>query len=268
MPLKKPSPVLEVCFVGSELRPERISIATLSRTLSAIHRLAAGQEEEELEEDEDLTGTGALQLSMVKRGSAVYQFTGQSASGVIGRLRDLGKVLKRPGDPGAHEFALSPLETLSAIARRLDCSIVIRQPGKESPVLARIEPNTYESISESLLVSGETSITGEVKGVGGATEMRCRLRVPFQERLLYCKVEREEVARKLGDYLYQDVVVQGTASWYKGTWRMLTMSIRDAYQPKAGSLAEAVQAIRKAGGKDWDKIGDVASFLDEVSGSR
>ena len=34
-------------------------------------------------------------------------------------------------------------------------------------VLARIEPLSYETISKSLLIMGETSLTGEVVRVGG-----------------------------------------------------------------------------------------------------
>jgi hypothetical protein len=160
---------------------------------------------------------------------------------------------------------LSPIEDLSAIAKSLGCKIVIKS-SEDSDILATIEPSTYEKVSESLLVSGDTSITGTVERVGGATDTRCALRVDFQPNLLYCGVATKEVARKLGERLYQSVVVTGTAHWLRGNWRVMRFRINEMYQPIATNLLEAVQEIRKAGGSGWDKIGNPAKFLREVGG--
>jgi hypothetical protein len=94
--------------------------------------------------------------------------------------------------------------------------------------------------------------------------MRCALRVAFQPRLLYCKVATSEVARQLGDRLYQDVVVEGAARWLKNNWRIVSFMIRGVSQPQSGSLSEAFRALHEAGGKGWDEIDDPRSCLEEV----
>ena len=74
---------------------------------------------------------------------------------------------------GENDYILNPIERLSAIARGLECKIILREPGRDGVVLAIIEPETYELISKSLLVQGETSFVGRIQRVGGdRDEMR------------------------------------------------------------------------------------------------
>jgi hypothetical protein len=269
MSTKKPPPVLEVRFEAKSLRPELVSLLTLSRVLSAVHQLSSGGSEEEADEAESAAEPrelGPFQLLDVKRGSVAYQFAGQSPEAPLGRLRVFGNVLENPETLGDNVSFLGPLDTLSAIARRIDCAVILKEPGKGGAVIAKIEPRSFAMVSETLFVHGESLVAGQVNGVGGATEVRCRLRVPFQPRLLYCKVASPEVARKIGQSLYKHVVVYGQATWLKGSWKLFTFKISDVHEPKPGKLSDTIRAIREAGGKDWDKIGDVEAYLEEVTG--
>lgn len=261
--LKKPNPLLEVLFEGEGIYPEKIPLGALARALTAVQRLLTGQEVDEEEEGEE----GTLRLLDVKRGSAIFRCVGPSAETSLGHLREVGKIVKHPEDAGEKDYILRPIERLSSIARSLDCVIVLREPGKNA-VLARIEPSSYETIAKNLLISGDTAIMGEIQRVGGATEMRCALRVPFQSNLLYCSVHSDDIARKLGKHLYEEVAVQGTAQWLKNSWRIISFKIKEVYQLKQGSIIEAFEALREAGGKSWDKIEDPQTFLEEVSGQR
>src|SRR5271157_1575520 len=174
MASKKPPPVFEVHFEGEELYPEQIPLRTLSDALSAIQRLVSGSDianEEDAEEEERENEVDSLRLLEVKRGSAVYKVAGPPPSSTWKNLRILGRILEDPENVDAeHDYLLSPVERLSAVARRLCCSIALREPGKKKAlgsVLARIEPVSYESISKTLLVQGDTSISGKVVRVGG-----------------------------------------------------------------------------------------------------
>jgi hypothetical protein len=174
--------------------------------------------------------------------------------------------LETPEEVGENDYTIRPLESLSAIARRLGCPVVVREAGADKEVLARIEPDSYERISERAFLTGATSLCGRVERVGGATKMRCALRVPLRARLLYCKVANAAVARELGKFLYQEVAVTGTARWIRKTWNVVGFTVDSVYQPKAGSLSEAFQALRDAGGQGWDEVNDPQSYLEEVSG--
>ena len=171
-----------------------------------------------------------------------------------------------PGDVEAgDDYILAPLERLSSAARRLKCTITIREPGEAGGVLARIEPSSYDDLTGTLFVVGETSLTGKVVRVGGATAWRCGLRVPFQPRLLICGIDNTEVARRIGACLYQDIVVTGEATWLKKSWKLYSFTIKTMSQGVKGTIAAAMEALREAGGKDWDSIEDPAAYLDEVN---
>jgi hypothetical protein len=211
MPTKPPDTVFEVVFKG--IYPERIPLGTLSRILSAIQRLASGTDLDEDDEQPIVTGApgNQIQLLGVKRGSAVYRFAGEAAEQVVGRLRLVGDVLATPERLGENDYVLGPLERISTSAKTLGCEVLVRKPGRDGSILATIGPKSYEEMARSIFVKGETSVIGNVQRVGGATEMRCALRVATQQRLLYCRVKTEPTARKLGDCLYKDVSVTGEA---------------------------------------------------------
>jgi hypothetical protein len=272
MALKKPLPVFEVHFEGEKIYPEEIPLRTMSDALSAIQRLVTGAESAE-EEAEDETTDDSLRLLEVKRGSAVYKVGGPPVSAAKRNLRTLGRALANPEDLDAeYDYILSPIERLSAVARRLECTITLREPGTKSvpgAILAKIEQLSYEAISKSLLVQGETSFTGEVVRVGGATALRCGLRVPFQTRLLICKVKDAKVARIIGQHLYRDVDVTGVAQWLKNSWRVFSFTIHEVReQPVQGSIVEAMEALREAGGKAWDLVDDPRGYLEGIENER
>lgn len=266
MAAKTPSAAFEAVFERpGGLFPEEVPVGFLSRILSAMQRLALG-------EAADVSGTlsddSRIGLLRVKRGSAVYQFAAPKADLALQHLRVAGRILDDPETIGESDYVLHPVEELSAVARSLDCRITIREPGDRTAVLARIEPDSYQAISRRLIITDEATITGKVMRVGGATQRKCGLRIPSQHRMLYCTVQSNQVARKLGQKLYQDVVVRGDASWLKTTWRIVRFEITEVSQPKLGRVQDAIQALRDAGGKAWDEIEDPESFLEELSGER
>jgi hypothetical protein len=266
MPTKKPAPVFEVVFTGANVYPEKIPIRKVADALSAVQRLATGEVIGE-EEDEEEEADGAVRLLDVTRtASAVFRFVGASPGLAIQRLREAGKILQDPETAGQSEYILRPVKDLSAIAGKLDCSVVLREAAGEREVLARIERDSYSRISRSLLLSGNTELSGIVQRVGGATAIRCALRVSFQPKLLFCRVDAESVARQLGDALYQRVIVHGTARWFKTTMRIFSFVIKDVSRLKGGSLSEHLAALWDAGLSDWEKLDNPDAYLQEIRG--
>jgi hypothetical protein len=263
----KPEPIFELIFKGSAIYPWSIPISKVMGALSAVRRLAAGEVLAEEDEEEEEEADKSITLLDVKKGSAVFRFTGQSPTVAINRLREAGKILHNPETASQGEFILRPIKDLSAIARSLECSIVIKEPGKGSSVYAEVDEKSYEAISKSLLLSGETSIVGRVLRVGGATALRCGMRVPFQSRMLFCRVQDQELARKLGDCLYQHVVVAGSVRWLKGSMRVFSFTIREVHQPKSKSILESLDSIWQSGMSDWAKLDDPDGYLQEVRGT-
>jgi hypothetical protein len=263
MAQKNPPISFEVRFDGPSISPEVIPLRVLARALSAVQRLVSDDEEDSERKPDEFE----LHLLDVCRGSATYPVFAEKQSEVLKRIKLAGTILDRPERADEVPQVLSPIEDLSAIAKSLGCTIELKLPGKGSDVLAKITPKSYESLEGAVFVSGDTSISGIVERVGGATELHCGMRVQQQpEKMLICRVESTDVARQLGQHLYQQVVVSGTATWYRRSWRLRFFSIRSMHQLKRGSLVEAMQALRAAGGNTWDKIKDPEEFLSEVRG--
>lgn len=263
MPLrtaKKPAPAFEILFEGTGIYPEKIPLRLLSNALSAVQRLAAGQEVSDKKDEEDRS----LGLLQVQRGSAIYRCFAVQPKVAVSHLRRAGQVLSHPSRAAKAAHVLKPIHELSSVANRLDCSIILKMPNR-GETLATVEAGSFDAISETILVSGDTEITGRVERAGGATEMRAALRVPFQDRLLYCRVKSKDTVRELGKHLYQEVVARGRADWIRDSWQVYSFTIYDIHRPQSGTILEAFEAIREAGGEDWDRIIDPISFLEEAS---
>ncbi len=260
----------EVHFIGPGITPATIPVGTLLRSLTAVQRLALGGQvsipsagEEKEEED-----SGLVRLVGVRKGSAVFRCLSLFPVEARAHLREAGRILEQPEQIGERGYILSPLKRLSEAAHSLQCSIVIRQPDRRNGALAKIEANSYQTVKNVALISSDTSLQGTVERVGGATAKRCSLRVAFQKQLLYCDVPSRKIVRKLGQFLYQNVVVHGTALVLKHSWKIVDFTIRDVEQPKQGSLREAFDAIWKAGAKDWERFENPASYLRETRGEK
>jgi hypothetical protein len=253
------APALEVKFEGGDISPDKILVPDLASVIRAVQQLAAGRV---LDDASPFPAEEKLRLVSVRRGSARYALAGPSRATAGANLRILGAVIESPDQIGENDYVLHPVRDLSRAAAKLECQITIREPGSGGSVLARIGPKTYHDLTKSILITGSTSFAGKVERVGGATRSRCGLRVAFQKGMLISRVPEPAVARILGENLYKRVVVTGEAAWIKTTWRVYAFRVEAATPLKESSLSEKIQAIRQAGGSDWDRIKDVRAYLD------
>jgi hypothetical protein len=134
---------------------------------------------------------------------------------------------------------------------------------QDSPLFV-IGENDFQQLSDRILLSGETTVVGQVKRVGGATKMRCLLRVPGRHRLLYCDVGSSELVRKLGQHLYEEIAATGTAVWIHRSWRIYKFTINGFTQPRIGNPGKAMKELRDAGLKAWDRIPDPNAYIREL----
>ncbi len=265
MSRRVPSTTFEIRFKGPRVAPEAIPLRTLARALSAVQRLISEDREDD-EPAEEPTPQLELHLLDVRRGSATYPVFAEESAQVIERLKLTGTILKDPEMVEEFPSVLSPVEDLSAIAKTLDCEIELSPPGK-SGILARITPASFDTLVGSAFICGETSVSGVVERVGGATELRCGLRVSQQpRRMVICQVETPEAARELGKHLYESVIVEGTATWYRRNWRLKSFLIKSVRQVRRSSLTDAIKELRDAGGNAWDRVKDPRKFLSGVRG--
>jgi len=259
MAKRTPPPNLEIVFSGTEIFPESIPLRSLTEALRSIQAIASPAAETPRDRL-------ALHLVRIRRGSAKFSCVADDANVLRQNLRLTGKWLEAANPDDMAVDALDSVEKLSAIARQLNCEITLRDPSDKGGVLATITRDTYRNLTADAFIVGETTISGLVKRVGGATRRRCALRIPEQPKLLYCTVATDELVRSLGALLYQRVVVQGQGTWVRPSWALMKFKVERVHHAKGTKSQATIDALRLAGGDAWDDIESPTEFLREASG--
>ena len=208
-------PTFEVRFIGAGITPEQVPIRAVSDALSAIQDIAAGRDP--FESRSVPVGKG-ISLSKVSSGSARYACVSRSPDEAKQNLRRAGELLASAFDADSDDdgliAALNPIQHLSEIAKSIECNIEVSLLGqKKSRPLFSIDSSAFQRLSDKLMLEGETTVIGRVVRAGGATQMRCMMRVDGRRRGLYCSVDNQDLIRRLGQHLYEPIVATGTATW-------------------------------------------------------
>jgi len=262
---KKLSATFEVSFKAPGLHPATISLRTVGDALSAVQNLASGRDPFETTH---VPPEESIGLVDVRTGSAIYSCYAHAPKEATANLGRIGRLLAGRIAPGRDRDdlllrALRPIELLSKTARKLECEVHVRLVGQRTPAFV-VQKDVYESISRDLLIRGESTVTGTVQRVGGATRMKCLMRVPGRGPLLYCNVKGAELARSLGQHLYETIVATGTATWIHRSWRIYRFTITNFSQPNISSTESLIKELREAGLDAWDNIDDPEAYLREL----
>jgi len=261
----KPTATFEVRFVASDLVPEKIPFRAVSDALSAVEDLASGRDPFE---EQHVPSDKTIGLIDVRRGSAVYRCVSRAPEEAVENLARIGRLLSSLDKDNGHGdvlvTALRPIRSLSDVASSVGCRVQIRIVDQHPKPLFWVDKDDYQRISDRLFVSGDTTIIGRVERVGGATGMRCLLRVPGRRHLLYCDVKTRDLVRRLGQHLYEDIAATGTATWIHHSWRIHGFAINGFSQPRLGNVSKAIKELRNAGLSVWDQVDDPEQYIQEL----
>jgi hypothetical protein len=260
----KPSPTFEVRFVGRDLLPEKIPLRAVSEALSAVQDIASGRDPYEEQHVQPEKGIGLLD---VRRGSAVFSCVARCPEEAVTNLRRVGALMAAPDERNDGDgliVALRPIRYLSEIAKSVQCRVEVTLGARAKQPLFSIGEDDYGRIAGRLLMRGETTIVATIERVGGATDVKCALRVPGRRHLLYCDVKTRDLAQRLGRHLYEEIAAAGTATWIHSSWRIYSFTINDFTQPRLGNALEAIEEIRRAGLSAWDSIEDPQKYIEDL----
>jgi len=261
----KPAATFEVKLVGPDVLPEKIPLRVVSDALSAVQDIASGRDSFE---EQHVSPEKSINLLDVRRGSAAYRCVARAPEEAIANLIRFGVLLSslddKQGSSDDLATSLRPIAVLSEIARTVGGRVEVRVVDQHRTPAFSVGQEDYQRISERLFVTGETTIVGKVERAGGATEMRCLLRVPGRRRILYCDVKTQALARRLGQHLYEEIAATGTATWIHHTWRVFAFTINDFTQPRLGSVSEAIKDLRNVGLNAWDKVDNPEKYIQEL----
>lgn len=234
----------------------------VSDALSAVQDLASGRDPFVMPK---VDPEKAINLVEVRSGSAIYSCVARAPAEAVENLARVGALISAAEiQDNALIPVLKPLERLSEVARTLGCRLEIIPSGADGEPLLVVEDQSYEKLSKKLLVRGDATVIGRVERAGGATEMRCLLRVPGRRHLLYCGVRSKELVQRLGQHLYERIAAVGTAVWIHRTWYIYEFTINDFSQPSMGNAREAIERLRSAGLSGWDEVEDPEAAIRDL----
>lgn len=264
---KKPEATFEIRFDGPGIEPGKVTPRALYDVLAALQDIASGRDPWDMPQVPPEKTIGLLD---VKRGSARYMCLSHAPKEAVKNLARAAVLLTATVaqiEARSEEVVsiLSALQSLSHVAKSLNCEVQVRLMRRQSEPLFVVQQGDYERVSKQLLISGETTVWGQVLRAGGATEMKCFLRVKGRRKGLYCRVQNRELVRRLGEHLYEEIAAQGTAVWLHGSWRIYSFTINDFSQPTLGDPLETIQKLRTAGLDAWDDIEDPEACIRESS---
>jgi hypothetical protein len=268
---RQPRADFVIHLVADDLRPWVVPLRSLTRVLNAVQRLIEHTDREgseaEGEAAEDETKQ-PLHLLTVRAGSAAYSVSAVDGPAAVQTLADAARSLEDPDHADWNPAILSSIEDMSAVAKSLHCTIEFSRPGENGATIARVTPGSYDDLSKSAFAYGEGSVSGYLERVGGATKQHCGIRLPDQpSKMVICPVATDDLIRRLGQYVYQNVHVSGTVTWLRRSWRVKSIYVKDFEPFKSGSVLEALERIYRAGGKDWDNVTDPDALIAEMRGS-
>jgi hypothetical protein len=278
----KPNPHFYIRLVGTGIKPWIVPMRALARVMDAVQRLVDQREDEFEAEGEGIVGEQgekesagvdvslrALRLVGLTTKSAGYAVASTTPEIAISVLSETGKSIRSPQNAEWSGSQISSIKDLSEVAKSQGCVIEFRESGRGGAmgdVLAKITPLTFDEISGSAFVYGDTSIYGRLERIGGATEPHCGLRIADQPKMVICHIAGTELIRKMGQYLYQDIIVTGEAKWLRHNWQIRDMKITSFEAPKTGEIRDVLERMWQAGGKEWDKVRDSDKVIQRMRG--
>lgn len=166
---------------------------------------------------------------------------------------------------GLPESAHESLHRMSQVTKRRGWGLRIPANKKLKIPAASIKKGAdIPAPAPKPLMRGTTSLLARVMRVGGVRP-RAELRIPNSSDLLFVDIS-EDIARILASRLYDEVTLEGVATWDPDTWRMRDFAVTRLLEFVGTPPAEAFRELSAAAGSAWDGVDAVAYVKDVREG--
>ena len=251
----------EVDLVGP--KPDEVPATDLCEFVTEFVRAVAGAsgdvaaESADAERTEDTLAVPCVSLVEISEGSDRLTFaTTHEYAPAVARIASSIRRGRYTSLPRAvHES----LHRMSQVTHRRGWGIRFPANKKLGIVTATVKKGTAIPPPKAFpAMTGSTTLLGRLMRVGGVSP-KAELRLPNRPDLLYVDVT-EEMAMALAGRLYQDVALEGTATWDPDTWKLRSFKVVRLLDFAAVSPAAAFRELAAAVGDAWDGV-DALEFV-------
>jgi len=244
---------VRVAITGEQVSPERVSLKELVGILTRLDR--------------------AIVTYAQARGIDVPEDAATSLVGISSGSENLELSVPDPLLPAvagisqaieANDFSDFPKQTYAELYE-LSESVVRRGWGlafHAAPSLevreARITPEEpLKPPPGPTFIDGTTVIHGRCLRVGGAVVPKAEVRVSSTSKLLNVDLS-EEAAKELAKQLYEEVALEGTATWNADTWEIVDFRVSRVTPFRKVEPEAAFRELAVAAAGRWDEVDPVA----------
>lgn len=171
-----------------------------------------------------------------------------------------------------NQYGDVPVEThqelyeISQMVGRKSWGVEFVEDSENDILPARITAgNGVPPVPEPAELKGGTTVLGRCLRVGGVTP-KAEIRLSKSERLLYIYVS-EEIAKELGKRLYEEVALEGKATWRTDTWEVVRFEVTSVTSFRRTDPHLAIRELAEAAKGQWDKV-DAMSFVRGIRGDQ
>lgn len=254
--------VIEVTINGENALPDNIRVKDLAEIMLSVESMILAvieQDHPEIAREQIVVG-----LTNIRRGSTGLQFSVTPSNLALPAYVKVANSIHSGDYKPVPVTIIKPAKVIQDLAIKRGYQVDLGTLNGKREVIATIAADTV--IEPTQLVSGATTIYGELIRVGGTTP-KVFLRLP-DGRGLNCafigkkKVQRN-VARELAPRIYSWVGLQGVAKWSAQDYILKEFSIESITEYQDVSIVSAMSELSKLVGRFFNPIDDVDRFVAE-----
>lgn len=247
---------LQIKFTGKDMRPNIVRARDLADVIrsyeDAVVSIAARQNPE-IKKD-----ILAVSLTDIQEGSAVFTLDARSSDIMAPAADRLTEALQSLSFSDLPEPVFNLFSSLRTFARSYGCVAHISSRLAQAVIDENSEPVT------AVVTSGQTTLYGMVRRVGGRDPVVWLRK--FDDKVVICQVTVEQ-CKYLANFLYEEVGLKGTASWFFGSGELKSFKVEEVLPYRKTSPVLAFRKLREEFGDSFDSIDDPEQFVAEVRGN-
>lgn len=162
--------------------------------------------------------------------------------------------------------ACESVQAITKTLHKLDCTASFGLQDGSEPLLL-LEGNTLIPDLRDFYITGETSLYGQLVKLGGRNEISADIKPLDNGQLIHCRLT-QELAQELSPRLYQDIGVNGFATWDIETCDIKAFEIIEILPYQGTNISDAVENLAHNLVHTYKHIKDVHKYIQDLRGDQ
>jgi hypothetical protein len=242
---------VQVAITGAQMSPEEVSLrelaAVLQRLDAAIQSYAA----------ERLDVPAGVEVSLVDIRNSSDSLILSVPEPLLPAVITISESFHRGDYSRLPRATYKELYELSDTVVRRGWGLEIREQADAGVSYANLTPAVpLAPPAGPVHLRGTSTVHGRCLRVGGSTKPRAEIRLSSGE-LLNIDLS-EALAKDLAPQLYEEVALEGTATWDPDTWKIVSFRVNEVLPYRKVDPALAFRELSEAAAGRWDEVDPIA----------